>query len=259
MELYDQHMHTYFSYDAEEKFETYLKLNDKFLVTTEHFDLSNPVTKGHDDVPDYAAYSAKIDELNEKYNHRILKGIEVGYVEQDVDRINAYLADKPFDVTLLSVHHNGRFDYMDDFVADMDAAEIIKEYYTELLDAVEAIESANILAHFEYGVRVLPVDVETFKTLAEPFLIPLFKKVIEHGLALEINSKSIWKYNNLSLYEYAVPLYISLGGKKFSIGSDAHTAADYEGHFDEAIDLLKRNGINETCLYQNGNEISVAI
>lgn len=37
MKYYDQHMHTYYSYDSEEHFENYLPLaDDKFLVTTEH-------------------------------------------------------------------------------------------------------------------------------------------------------------------------------------------------------------------------------
>jgi histidinol-phosphatase (PHP family) len=251
-------MHTNFSYDSKEELENYLNLNDKFIVTTEHFDTSNPVTK-KDDIPDYAAYAKRIDELNQVYNNRLLKGVEVGYVKEDVARINAYLADKDFDVKLLSVHHNGTYDYMDEEVADMSPEQIIPEYYSSMLDAIEAIPSANVLAHFDYGVRVLPIDIDTFKKLAEPYLIPLFQKTIEHQLAFEVNAKSMWKYGNEVLYEYAIPLYLAQGGKLFSIGSDAHSVEDYESHFSDAIALLKKHGVNDVVVYQKGKAIRVEI
>ena len=70
----DNHLHTHFSYDSEAQFEDYLTHYDGDIVTTEHYDLSNPYTK-QDDVPDYDAYSREIAELNRKYGNRIKKGI----------------------------------------------------------------------------------------------------------------------------------------------------------------------------------------
>lgn len=48
----DNHLHTHFSYDSDARFEDYLEHYDGDIVTTEHYDLSNPYTK-QDDIPDY--------------------------------------------------------------------------------------------------------------------------------------------------------------------------------------------------------------
>ncbi|WP_233120428.1 PHP domain-containing protein [Vagococcus martis] len=69
-------------------------------------------------------------------------------------------------------------------------------------------------------------------------------------MAFELNAKSFIKYRNKALYEYAIPLYISLGGKLFTLGSDAHVAEDYELGFEEMGSLLKKHGIYELAIYQ---------
>ena len=76
MTYYDQHLHTHHSYDSQADFTDYLDNSTGFVVTTEHFDVANPVT-GQTDVPDYWAYSAEIEQLNIQYGNRILKGIEI--------------------------------------------------------------------------------------------------------------------------------------------------------------------------------------
>ncbi len=52
--------------------EDYLTNYDGYVVTTEHFDLANPVTKV-DDIPDYEMYSQTIDSLNKRFGNRVLK------------------------------------------------------------------------------------------------------------------------------------------------------------------------------------------
>lgn len=56
-------------------------------------------------------------------------------------------------------------------------------------------------------------------------------------------------YQNEALYRYAVPLYQSLGGKLFTLGSDAHVAADYQNLFPEMQQLLRDFGVNEVATY----------
>ena len=70
----------FFSYDSTAAFEDYLKVSDGEIITTEHFDMSNPETS-RDDVPDYDNYSRTIDDLNQKYDNRLKKGIEIGYYQ----------------------------------------------------------------------------------------------------------------------------------------------------------------------------------
>lgn len=249
MEYYDQHLHTYFSYDADEKFESYLENFDGYVVTSEHFDMSNPVTE-IDNIPDYHKYCEKIEALNKKYNNRVLKGIEIGYISSEKERIIDFLKDKEYDLKLLSVHHNGKFDYLDEFVAEMDYREILDEYLNALSEAVDEVP-ANVLAHFDYGIRLFDISVDELKAY-EPKLIEIFKKAIDKNLAFEVNAKSTHLYHNLALYDYGLDLYLSLGGKLLTLGSDGHKIEHFRLHFDELLALIKSKGINELATYQKG-------
>lgn len=119
MGYYDQHMHTHFSPDSAESFENYLEQTDGLLVTTEHLDFHDAYNGGVDTVLDYAAYSDKIDALNAIHDGRIRRGIEVGYTPESHARIMSYLEGKTFDVILLSVHQNGRYDYLQPIIDEI--------------------------------------------------------------------------------------------------------------------------------------------
>lgn len=256
MEYYDQHLHTHFSYDSNADFEDYLTNYDGYVVTTEHFDLANPVTKV-DDIPDYEMYSQTIDSLNKRFGNRVLKGIEIGYIASEKDRIIDYLADKDYDLKLLSVHHNGQFDYLDDEVKDMDPAHIIPMYFEQLAEAIEVID-ANVFAHFDYGFRVFGLSVAEFKQYEAQFL-PILDQVIKNKLAFELNAKSAYLYDNLALYEYVIDLYLSRGGTLFSVGSDGHYLEHFRFHFDDLFALLKAKGVTELAIYQKGKRIMVPL
>lgn len=256
MEYYDQHLHTHFSYDSNTDFEDYLTNYEGFVVTTEHFDLANPVTKT-DDIPDYETYSQTIDALNRKYGNRVLKGIEIGYIASEKERILEYLTDKDYDLKLLSVHHNGSFDYLDDEVKEMDPAIVIPQYFAQLSEALDVVK-ADVFAHFDYGFRVFGLSVAEFQAY-EALFLPILDKVIDKKLAFELNAKSAYLYNNLALYDYVIDLYQSRGGTLFSIGSDGHYLEHFRFHFDDLFALLRQKGVTELALYQNGQQIMVPL
>lgn len=252
MNYYDQHLHTHHSFDSEESFENYLNTySPDFFVTTEHLDLKNPYDNGKDSIPDYQRYTDEVNQHALSNPHTtFLKGIEVGYVDTHATLLNEFLKDKEYDIILLSIHQNGIFDYMDDDVLDLNTSDLIHDYYSRMLDAVKSAEFGNVLTHFDYGMRRLDLSVDAFKSVAEPYLIDIFNTIIEKNIAFELNAKSFIKYGNKELYEYAIPLYISLGGKLFTLGSDAHVAEDYELGFEEMRNLLIKHGISELAVYQ---------
>ncbi|OTN89742.1 hypothetical protein A5819_002240 [Enterococcus sp. 7E2_DIV0204] len=252
MNYYDQHLHTHHSFDSNESFENYL---DRFcptiFVSTEHLDFKNPYVNGEDSIPEYSAYKKELNHLHSRYDTKLLRGIEVGYVDTHKEMIEHFLASNHYDIILLSIHQNGTIDYMDESVKDLDVADLIDDYYSRMLDAVQSVEFANVLTHFDYGVRLLQLSVDEFKKMAEPYLIDIFKIMIDKRIAFELNAKSFIKYENKALYEYAIPLYISLGGTLFTLGSDAHVAQDYELGFEEMKNLLRKNDVTLLALYDN--------
>lgn len=249
MHYYDQHMHTYFSPDSVEKFENYLKQSDKTLITTEHLDFFSPYQNQADVIPDFPGYTAKIEQLNKEYDNRVRKGIEVGFTYPDKDRIQDYLSGKDFDLILLSVHHNGQYNFMNIGNEDVPLTEHLNDYYSRMLQAVQEFPNANVLAHFDYGLRGYTVTVDELRQV-EKKLLKVFKTAVQNELAFELNTKSMYRHGNAHLYEYAIDLYLSAGGKMFTLGSDAHKAEDYEFHFKEAAEMLKRHGVEQLVTFQ---------
>ena len=238
----DNHLHTHFSYDSEAQFEDYLTHYDGEIVTTEHYDLSNPFTK-QDDIPDYDAYSKQIADLNAIHGNRLKRGIEIGYYEPREADITDFLVNKHYDLKLLSVHHNGINDYLDDEVASMDKDVVIQDYLDRLEHAIGRVE-ADVLAHFDYGFRVFDLTVADLQVY-ENQLRRIFQKMIAFDLAFELNSKSMYLYHNEDLYRYALGLVKELGGHKYSIGSDGHRLEHFRLHFDKIQQLLEEFGIKE--------------
>ena len=247
---YDQHMHTHFSPDSAESFENYLEQTDGLLVTTEHLDFHDAYNGGVDTVLDYAAYSDKIDALNAIHDGRIRRGIEVGYTPESHARIMSYLEGKTFDVILLSVHQNGRYDYLQPIIDEMDPKAVMQEYFQLCTEAVRQVDGANIFAHFDYGIRRLPVTVEDLREF-EPLLKGLLNAIMAKKMALELNTRSMYEYNKADLYRYMIGLYLEMGGSSFSLGSDAHSIQKYRYHFDDAIALLHELGVTELTLFKN--------
>lgn len=248
-QYYDQHLHTHHSFDSAESFENYLNKTDKQLVSTEHLDFKNPADEFKDSIPVFQVYNEEIAQLEATFERPILRGVEIGYVPSQDSQIKEFVAASPYDVLLLSTHQNGAIDFMDPIVRKMEQKRLITEYYEQMIQSVENMSHANILTHFDYGMRQLDITAEEYQKLAEPLLIELFKKTIDAGLAVELNAKSFVKYGNGHLYQYAIPLYISLGGSLFTLGSDAHVAEDYELGFSEMGSLLKENGVTQLATF----------
>lgn len=239
----DNHLHTHFSYDCQADFEDYLSSYEGEIVTTEHLDLSNPYLGGpRDDVPDYESYCATIASLQTRYGNRIKKGIEIGYYGPRKADLLAYLEGKEFDLKLLSVHHNGRFDYLEEEVLHLDRRQHISDYLAEMMEAIEAVP-ADVLAHFDYGFRKLKLTVEELQEF-ESQLRTLFQKMMEYGLAFELNSKSMYLYGNEELYIYALSLLQEMGCRSYSLGSDGHCKEHFRLHFDKIEALLEKFGIS---------------
>lgn len=258
MVYYDQHMHTYFSPDSKEQFENYLEQSSKPLITTEHLDYFSPHQTSDDVIPDFVAYSKTIAHLNEQYDGRIRKGIEVGFTYPDRDKIQAFLRGKDYDLILLSIHHNGKYNYMQLSNSDIPLAENLEDYYSLMLQGVKEFPNANVLAHFDYGLRGYDVTVADLKQV-EDKLVRIFQTIIQNNQAFELNTKSMYRHGNAHLYDYAIALYQSVGGKLFTVGSDAHKAEDYELHFQDAFRMLQAHGVKELVTYHKQEPVLVAL
>ena len=250
--MFDQHVHSNFSFDSNEALENYINVSNKNdIVTTEHLDFANPVINYEDSSINYLKYIEEIDSLNKKYSNKFFSGIEIGYTPNSEKRIENFLKDKNFNLKLLSIHQNGIYDYMCINKKLISLEALIQEYFEKMIQALESSIEFNVLAHFEYGIRIIDISVADFDSLASKFLNKIIELIVKKKIAFEVNTKNMYKYKKENLYSYMIEKYLKKGGKLFTLGSDAHNIKDYAYKFDEARKFLLERNVKEIILFKD--------
>ena len=250
--MFDQHVHSNFSFDSNEDLENYINVSNKNdIVTTEHLDFANPIINYEDNSIEYLKYIEEITSLNKKYSNKFFSGIEIGYTSNSEKRIEDFLKDKNFNLKLLSIHQNGLYDYMCVNKKLISLEALIQEYFEQMIQALESSIEFNVLAHFEYGIRIVDISVVDFDNLASKFLNKIIELIVKKEIAFEVNTKSMYKYKKENLYSYMIEKYLKKGGKLFTLGSDAHNIKDYAYKFDEARKFLLDRNIKEIILFKD--------
>ena len=83
--MFDQHIHSSFSFDSNENLENYMNVCNE-----------NPIINCKDSSINYLKYIEQIEILNEKYPNKFFSGIEIGYTLNSEKRIEDFLKDKNF-------------------------------------------------------------------------------------------------------------------------------------------------------------------
>ena len=250
--MFDQHVHSSFSFDSNEDLENYINVsNNSDIITTEHLDFENPIINYKDSSIDYLKYVGQIKNLNKKYSNKFFLGIEIGHTPNSEKRIEDFLKDKNFNLKLLSIHQNGNYDYMCVNKKLISLEVLIQEYFEQMIQALESSIEFNVLAHFEYGLRMIDISVIEFDNLASVFLNKIIELIVKKEIAFEVNTKSMYKYKKENLYNYMIEKYIKKGGRLFTLGSDAHNIKEYAYKFDEAKNFLLSKNIKEIILFKD--------
>lgn len=230
--MIDLHLHTSFSHDSTEDIENYLTSDTITFVTTDHADFVN-VGSDKRSVPSLEEYSKKIEELKTKYpNIKFYKGMEIGFNRKNIDEIQTYINDGEFDLVLLSFHDNGEFNYMGD--ADKFAVDDYK-YISDVLWGVKNYKHIDVITHLDYAYRKNEY-VDAFFEM--PILFELFNLMKEKGIALEINTGSIYRYDNKEFIIKLIEAYRSNGNTLISLGSDTHSVENHRVGFEDTLKLL---------------------
>ncbi len=274
MRLYDQHLHSFHSFDCKTEpahnVETAIAKGLAGLTFTEHFD-THP-----DDWPgciyDDEAYSTTIENLRKQYGDRVFigKGIEVCFQPSRMDFILEFLANHLFDVVLLSVHYFGeKAVHVRESWEGVTAAEGTRTYLEKVLDAARFCVRLHrdrgrvfdVLSHMDFVKRY------TQRWLGTHDMTPhakLFDEILRACLAAdltpEINTSTLRQGLGESMPgPAAVIRYGQLGGRAMSLGSDAHKAPDIGADFNHAVELLRAAGIDKTVVFQRRERVEVSI
>lgn len=265
MLFHDQHVHTHYSVDSQESLEKYIQkaieYGCSYFVNTDHTDI-NLTHYGSDWLVDFNALKKEQEVLQKKYPQiKLLLGVEIGYKKQYLDRITSIMNSEDFDLINLSVHdYNGIDFYFKEYYFKHGVDNLINLYFDLCVDALNTMDNFDVFSHFDYGFKCAwTVDNNLKIQDYENKIIPIFKKIIEKGKTLEINTKVQETLNNPNHIRYVLNLYKSLGGTDITLSSDAHTIDRFRSSFDKVLPIIKECGFNQICYFVKRKKYKVDI
>ena len=144
---------------------------------------------------DVDGYLASIERCRDLFpDLRILSGIEAGEPHHFAGSVAAVLRSGTFDRVLGSLHsivRDGRLVYANDVFGSMPAADLVRDYFAELLRLVEGSDVFQVLAHCDYPRRYWPArDGEYREADFEEEYRTVFRALAASDRPLELNTAS---------------------------------------------------------------------
>jgi histidinol-phosphatase (PHP family) len=192
---------------------------------------------------DVEGYSADLARCREEFpDLRILSGIEAGEPHLFPASVAAVLSAGNFERVLGSLHgivYDGTLTGIDyALFARLDAHEVMRRYFADLVTLVDGSSVFNVLAHCDYPRRYWPTaraGVFAEADFEEEYRA-VFRALASSGRALEINTRSPLASSDLMRW------WRQEGGDAVSFGSDAHQPFRVGEHFDRAVDVVEAAG-----------------
>ncbi len=239
----DTHVHSDYSIDAEDKItkmcESAIAKGVSIICFTEHIDMNS-----EDESCDYfdaEKYLQAIEEARNKFQEKIiiLSGIEFSEPHLYPDKFKKVLASG-YDSVLGSIYwSDDRFISDDELRKGYSSEEIFDKYYNSVLKMVE-YGGFNILSHLDYPKKY---NVQEYKN--NSIIEKILNLIIEKDIALEINTSSLRKdVDDIMPESEILAIYSNLGGKKVTIGSDAHRYNEVASDFNYALKIIDKYGFD---------------
>lgn len=267
--LADLHTHSRFSFDAGRDMTfanmcaSALEAGVGILAVTDHYDIGFPYKF------DPAEREEEFLEAKETYAGRVdlLRGIELGEMldgREEAERIRNAV---PFDVILGSLHGlrpEGDFCYLD--YAHTGDGELLSlwERYLEGLAELAANGDFDVLTHIRYPeryfIRAGRGHLLDISARGKEDFAPVFRELIRRDIALEINTSVVRKFGfPADPGPELLKLYREMGGKRISLGSDAHRRDQIGADIRAALDMAAGAGFEEMTVFAGRQKRQISI
>lgn len=257
--LWDTHMHTHFSGDSESSPESMIEQSIRLglpgICITDHLDYDYP-----DDpelfLLDLDRYDETIHQLQQQYQNRlpIRFGIEIGLQPHLTKRHQEILSAHDFDFVIGSSHVVHGFDpYYPAYYDGKTEQEAYLEYFTSILENIQAFSDFDVYGHIDYVVRYGPNRNAQYSYAAYADIIDeILRLLIQKGRGIEINTGG-FKYGlgHPNPTEEILSRYRELGGEIITIGADAHKPEHIAYDFAKVPDILKAAGFRYYTVFKN--------
>ena len=272
----DMHMHSRFSFDAEQDFSpeavcrAAIEKGITDIAITDHFEANYKSALDKllsSSVYDHAGAYAEIMAAKEKYKNKVnlIYGIEIGQANQTPDEAVSLLNAHDFEFVIGSIHNlrgMGDFYFMD--LSDTPEEIIgtwLTNYFDELCEVVDVMPRVDTIAHITYLIRYLAFAKRQFDV--KPYydkMSSFFEKIIAKDIALEVNTSTLWKGLGFPMPDADIlKLYRECGGKLITVGSDSHGPQNLAGCVPQAFDILRSCGFDRVMTVRKGQKELVKI
>jgi len=223
----DLHVHSSCSLDGqssiEELCEAAIELGLGAICVADHWDF-DPADAGYGHFND-EQYTGLIEAARAKYRSklRLFKGVEIDYQQRFEDEIREALGRTLFDHVLGAVHYVDGIMLGRELLATRGLEAVYAGYLREVAASAKSGLFASI-AHFDYVSKYAGPNKALWRSesLRRSLHDCLFE-VIKSGAALEVNTRGLIR-SSRNFYPSVELLrpYRELGGKRVTVGSDAH-------------------------------------
>jgi histidinol-phosphatase (PHP family) len=253
----DLHTHTRFSVDSSASLEAMCRraihLGLHQIAFTEHVDYV-PADIGYGFFRP-VAFLAEIARCRKLFEDRltILAGVEIGELDRFRAQADALLGAYSFDLVIGSLH------WVDDdlvFESSYFRGRSEESAFRGYFAAVERMcrrGGFDVLGHLDvvkrYGYDVYGrADLSPF----EADIRPILEAIIQHGIALEINTSTLRRpVDRTSPDALVLGWYREMGGELVTFGSDAHRPADLACGWERASEMIRAAGFPHLTTFVN--------
>ncbi|MCR5216413.1 MAG: histidinol-phosphatase HisJ family protein [Lachnospiraceae bacterium] len=262
----DYHMHSKFSFDAEEELDDIcqkaIERGLSEIAITDHMDIFSDKAYGY--ILDCEKWYPALCACKEKYagKLKVLRGIELGQPQANPAEARAFLERYPLDFIIGSVHNiENDVDCYDFDYTKVDYHGVYDSYMRYQLELAKNYDF-DILAHPTYPSRY--VFERTGVTVDYPLYwdryVELFRTVIERGKGIEVNLSGIARNcGDIMPTMDLLKLYRSLGGEVITMGSDAHVVEQVGCVSRKGCEILKEAGFKYMSLFDERKMCMVEI
>ena len=252
----DYHMHTEYSPDSKTPMELMcLSAIEKGIPEigfTEHYDL-HPEEWPRDWFKPRPWFN-ELRRCRELFHGRLIirAGVELGEPHLYAEEVRALTAGQPFDYLLGSLHWVGRRNIFDRAYFERSATEAYGEFFLELEEMTRA-GGFDILSHFDVPTRLGAVVYGGYDPRPYEGLIrPVLRNCIQRGIALDVNTSAMrGRAKVLNPGLEILRWYVELGGRRVTLGSDAHHPDQVGSHLDEALAAIRAAGLTHLTFFEN--------
>jgi len=245
--LIDYHVHSKFSVDGRSSIDdicrSAIRFGLKEIGFAEHVDF-DPADSGYGFF-DYEAYSSGIEEARRLLGDSltIRKGVEIDYQSRFEEAIRRWLEGREFDFTIGSVHYvNGKLiDH-----TELSGEELNTLYPIYCSEVRQSITSGlfDVIGHFDLvdSFRQVPSSIRN------PSIASVLEALVSTEASLEVNVRGFRKGRGDTVPGGEIlRLFFEKGGRRISLGSDAHSAEEIGTGLYEAIAVIQKSNPEGSC------------